>query len=70
MNTLSRKLAAMSRSLRDLDDDQVLSLDEAGEVLDLSIDSLKRHHSNRIVDLSPRRRGMTAGNVRAIARGE
>jgi hypothetical protein len=33
-------------------------LQEAARLSGISIDGIKRHHSDKIVDLSPRRRGM------------
>ena len=37
---------------------RVVDLKEASRLSGLSVDSIKRHHSDKIIDLSPRRRGM------------
>ncbi len=38
--------------------DRIISLQEAEKISSLSPNSLKRHHRDKIVDLSPRRLGM------------
>jgi len=38
--------------------DRIITLQEAEEVSSLSVDSWKRHHSDKVVELSPRRRGV------------
>jgi len=38
--------------------DRIISMQEAEDVSDLSADSWKRHHPDKIIKLSPRRRGM------------
>jgi hypothetical protein len=50
--------------------ERVLPLPEVEEMTSLSRDSLDRHHSNKIVDLSPRRRGMRVKDVLAIINGK
>jgi hypothetical protein len=40
---------------------RVVDLKEAARLSGLSIDSIKRHHREKIIDLSPRRRGMRLG---------
>jgi hypothetical protein len=37
---------------------RIVDLRKASELSGLSIDSIKRHHSDKIIELSPRRRGM------------
>jgi hypothetical protein len=49
---------------------RILSLNEVEELTSLSHDSLKRHHADKIVSLSPRRVGMKLGDALAIANGE
>ena len=38
--------------------DQIISLQEAKKISSLSIDSWKRHHGDKVVELSPRRLGV------------
>jgi hypothetical protein len=49
--------------------ERVLSMSEVEEITSLSVDSLNRHHKEKIVELSPRRRGMKLKDALAIARG-
>ena len=49
--------------------ERVLSLPEVESITSLSVDSLNRHHKGKIVELSPRRRGMKLKDALAIARG-
>ncbi len=49
---------------------RVIPLSEAGEITTLSVDTLNRHHREKIITLSPRRRGMQMRHVLAIARGQ
>ena len=37
---------------------RIVDLKEASRLSGLSVDSIKRHHGDKIIDLSPRRRGM------------
>jgi len=53
-----------------LDLQRVLPLDEVEQLTSLSHDSLKRHHGDKIVELSPRRRGMRLRDVLAITSGD
>jgi hypothetical protein len=50
--------------------ERVLPMTEVEEITSLSGDSINRHHKEKIVDLSPRRRGMKLKDVLAIVRGE
>ena len=47
---------------------RVIDLKEASRLSGLSIDSIKRHHSDKIIELSPRRRGMRVRDVLMLAR--
>jgi hypothetical protein len=38
--------------------DQIISLQEAEKISSLSVDSWKRHHADKVVELSPRRLGV------------
>lgn len=38
--------------------DRIITLQEAEKVSSLSVDSLKRHHRDKLVELSPRRWGI------------
>jgi hypothetical protein len=38
--------------------DRIISLQEAEQVSSLSVDSWKRHHADKLVELSPRRLGV------------
>ncbi|MBR0742105.1 hypothetical protein JQ581_34730 [Bradyrhizobium liaoningense] len=38
--------------------DRIISLQEAEKISTLSVDSWKRHHSDKLVELSPRRLGV------------
>lgn len=42
----------------DLELDRIISLREAEKLSTLSVDSWKRHHSDKLVELSPRRLGV------------
>jgi predicted DNA-binding transcriptional regulator AlpA len=50
--------------------ERVLELPEVEELTSLSADSIKRHHRDKLVNLSPRRLGMKLRNALAIANGE
>ena len=49
--------------------ERVLPMPEVEQLTSLSVDSLNRHHREKIVELSPRRRGMKLKDALAIARG-
>jgi len=38
--------------------DRIITLQEAEKISSLSVDSWKRHHSDKVVELSPRRLGV------------
>ena len=46
---------------------RVITITEAAKMTGLSEDSLRRHHSDKFVRLSPRRIGMTVRSVIGIA---
>jgi hypothetical protein len=46
---------------------RVVSLKEASRLSGLSADSIKRHHSDKIINLSPRRRGMRMRDALMLA---
>jgi hypothetical protein len=46
---------------------RVVDLKEASRLSGLSVDSIKRHHSDKIIDLSPRRRGMRVRDALMLA---
>jgi hypothetical protein len=50
--------------------ERVLELPEVEEITSLSVDSIKRHHRDKLVNLSPRRLGMKLRNALAIANGD
>ena len=50
--------------------ERVVPLSEVERITSLSHDSLSRHHKEKIVALSPGRRGMRLKDVLAIARGK
>jgi hypothetical protein len=50
--------------------ERVLELPQVEEITSLSVDSIKRHHRDKLVNLSPRRLGMKLRNALAIANGE
>jgi hypothetical protein len=43
--------------------DRIVTMQEAEEISTLSEDSLKRHHGDKIIKLSPRRLGMRLGDA-------
>jgi hypothetical protein len=49
--------------------ERVLPLEEVARITDLSRDTLRRHHADKIVKLSPRRCGMKLRNALSIANG-
>jgi hypothetical protein len=46
---------------------RIVDLKEASRLSGLSVDSIKRHHSDKIIDLSPRRRGMRLGDALTLS---
>ena len=50
--------------------ESVRPLPEVEKITSLSSDSLSRHHRDKIVNLSPQRRGMKLRDALAIANGE
>ena len=42
---------------------KIISLQTAEKISSLSVDSLKRNHSDKILELGPRRRGMRLGDA-------
>jgi hypothetical protein len=46
---------------------RVVDLKEASRLSGLSVDSIKRHHRDKIIDLSPRRRGMRVRDALMLA---
>jgi hypothetical protein len=46
---------------------RIVDLKEASRLSGMSIDTLKRRHSNKILDLSPRRRGMRVRDALMLA---
>jgi hypothetical protein len=50
--------------------ESVLPLPEVEEITSLSEDSIKRHHRDKLVNLSPRRVGMKLRHALAIAGGK
>lgn len=50
--------------------ERVVPLPEVQRITSLSHDSLKRHHSDKIVNLSPRRIGMKLKHALQIVNGE
>jgi hypothetical protein len=46
---------------------RIVDLKEASRLSGLSVDSIKRHHSDKIIDLSPRRRGMRVRDALMLA---
>jgi hypothetical protein len=60
-------LASDSPSWIDLESVKPLSV--AVQITSLSTDTIKRRYSDYIVQLSPRREGMTLRNILKIARG-
>jgi hypothetical protein len=45
---------------------KIILLEQVTELTTLSVDSLKRHHADKIKRLSPRRLGMSLGDALAI----
>jgi hypothetical protein len=52
----------------ELELERIVSLKEAEAVSTLSPDSLKRHHSDKIVQLGPRRQGMRLRDALMLGR--
>lgn len=48
---------------------RIVDLKEASRLSGLSIDTIKRRHLSKIIDLSPRRRGMRVRDALMIASG-
>jgi hypothetical protein len=49
--------------------ERVLALGEVERITGISKDTLQRHHADKIVRLSPRRRGMKLRDALAITKG-
>jgi hypothetical protein len=47
----------------DLERKRIVSVKQAAEFKNISVDTFKRHYSHLIKDLSPRRRGVVLGDV-------
>jgi hypothetical protein len=47
---------------------RVVDLKEASRLSGLSVDTIKRHHRDKVIDLSPRRRGMRVRDALMLAR--
>jgi predicted DNA-binding transcriptional regulator AlpA len=60
---------ADSRNPTWLELERILTLGEVEQITGISRDTLERHHSDRIVRLSPRRRGMKLRHALAITSG-
>ena len=70
MGTKGKKHTDPVYSLNEVELERVLMWPEVEERTSLSKDSVKRHHPEKIVKLSPRRQGVTMRNVLRIARGQ
>lgn len=46
---------------------RVVSLQEAARLSGMSTDTIKRRHRNKIINLSPRRRGMRLGDALSLS---
>jgi hypothetical protein len=46
---------------------RVVDLKEASRLSGLSIDTIKRRHASKIIELSPRRRGMRLGDALSLS---
>jgi hypothetical protein len=52
----------------DLELKRIIPLPQAAKISSLSVDSLKRHHADLLVQLSPRREGMRVGDALMLNR--
>jgi len=52
----------------ELELEQIISLQRAEKVSGLSADSWKRHHADKIIEMSPRRRGVRLRDALMISR--
>jgi hypothetical protein len=50
--------------------ERIVTLREASELTSLSLDSLHRHHGDKIIKLTPRRDGMKLKDVLALKTNE
>jgi hypothetical protein len=46
---------------------RIVDLKEVSRLSGLSVDSIKRHHSDKIIELSPRRRGMRLADALSLS---
>jgi hypothetical protein len=53
----------------ELERKRLVPLGQAAEILAISVDTFKRHHSDLIKTISPRRRGVALGDVLDVAAG-
>jgi hypothetical protein len=53
----------VASELSPLELNRIISLSEAARLSSLSEDTIRREHSDKILDLSPRRRGMRVGDA-------
>ena len=61
-----RRDAPSASTLSPLELQRVVTIAEAARMTGLSEDSLRRHHSDKFVRLSPKRIGMTLSSVLSI----
>jgi hypothetical protein len=54
--------------VRQIGDWRIVSLREASIISSLSVESLRRHHKSKILQLSPSRRGMRLRDVLALGK--
>ncbi len=64
---MSSNSADAAARLRWIELQRIASLSEAARLSGLSIDTLKRRHSDKILDLSDRRRGMRVKDALMLA---
>ncbi len=50
--------------------DRIITLQEAEKISSLSVDSWKRHHADKVVELSPRRLGVRLRDALMLREGQ
>jgi hypothetical protein len=60
---MSNLVTEQAAELSSLEQKRIASLQEASRLSSVSVDTLKREHSDKIIRLSPRRLGMRVGDA-------
>jgi hypothetical protein len=68
VQTVEGRLRSTAELLTELEGERVISLNEVGRLNNLSVDTIKRQHSDKIVRTATHRVGMRLKHALALAR--